>query len=400
MSYNKHTWATGNVVGAVDLNRMEQGIEDASGGGGDVGYSCEDGWEELYSYTFPQDTHQSHGSGGYYSTASEQMLLPNRIKVEINSEEYILDGTVGASEIFYGAPTTGGVYPDNYTFDFSEYPFSIENITDSEVGYAINFYTQTNDPCIVTISEAAEIVTTTECFEKARGYSCTDSWQEIWSYEFANLEQVYGHDYYAETASPAIYLPSTIKVEINSEEYTLEGVEYGALGNRYYGAPISFDQYSVPVPDFSGEYQFSITNISDGLLEIKLYVPSDGDYDVTISEYGSYITTTECFKMAVNSVVESTFIVTYDTAHMSAPDKTFVEITEAINAGQIVVLHVGNDNDGWMLFPLVYYDASVVVFTFNEVDLNRSILSHEEYVIDSSDVVAQSGGVFSLTPSV
>lgn len=33
MSYNKRTWATGNVVGAVDLNRMEQGIEDASGSG-------------------------------------------------------------------------------------------------------------------------------------------------------------------------------------------------------------------------------------------------------------------------------------------------------------------------------------------------------------------------------
>lgn len=29
MSYTKREWATGNVVGAVDLNRMEQGIEDA-----------------------------------------------------------------------------------------------------------------------------------------------------------------------------------------------------------------------------------------------------------------------------------------------------------------------------------------------------------------------------------
>lgn len=33
MSYTKREWATGNVVGAVDLNRMEQGIEDASDGG-------------------------------------------------------------------------------------------------------------------------------------------------------------------------------------------------------------------------------------------------------------------------------------------------------------------------------------------------------------------------------
>ena len=31
MSYNKRTWVPGNVVGAVDLNRMEQGIEDSRG---------------------------------------------------------------------------------------------------------------------------------------------------------------------------------------------------------------------------------------------------------------------------------------------------------------------------------------------------------------------------------
>lgn len=32
MSYTKREWATGNVVGAVDLNRMEEGIEDAGSG--------------------------------------------------------------------------------------------------------------------------------------------------------------------------------------------------------------------------------------------------------------------------------------------------------------------------------------------------------------------------------
>lgn len=61
MSYNKHTWATGNVVGAVDLNRMEQGIEDASSGGAEpliVNYDHRDtetmivyydkSWQEVY----------------------------------------------------------------------------------------------------------------------------------------------------------------------------------------------------------------------------------------------------------------------------------------------------------------------------------------------------------------
>ena len=59
MSYNKHTWATGNVVGAVDLNRMEQGIEDA--GSGDILVVTTSGtdtitmdktWQEIYD-AFP-----------------------------------------------------------------------------------------------------------------------------------------------------------------------------------------------------------------------------------------------------------------------------------------------------------------------------------------------------------
>ena len=32
MSYTKREWATGNVVGAVDLNRIENGIEEAGSG--------------------------------------------------------------------------------------------------------------------------------------------------------------------------------------------------------------------------------------------------------------------------------------------------------------------------------------------------------------------------------
>ena len=63
MSYTKHTWATGNVVGAVDLNRMEQGIEDAGSSGSSevlvISSSENDGiitldktWQEIYD-AFP-----------------------------------------------------------------------------------------------------------------------------------------------------------------------------------------------------------------------------------------------------------------------------------------------------------------------------------------------------------
>ena len=60
MSYTKREWATGNVVGAVDLNRMESGIEDAGSGQvlvvnltSNAGTTTADKtWQEIYD-AFP-----------------------------------------------------------------------------------------------------------------------------------------------------------------------------------------------------------------------------------------------------------------------------------------------------------------------------------------------------------
>ena len=234
------------------------------------------------------------------------------------------------------------------------------------------------------------------------GYECEESWQEIWSYDFNSLSHhtQYGDDYYYEYGANPKLLPTTIKVEINSEEYILEGTAYSTY-NMYWGAPLVSDGYGGKKPDFSGEYQFSIAfKAGEGMPEIELYVPTDGDYDVTISEYAPYITTTDCFKRAVNSVTSGTFIVTYNPNEMSAFDKTFAEITEAIDAGQTVVLRVGNDNDGWGMFALSYYSESQIVFTYNEVYVNSSLLYHEEYVLDWNDIKNNDSAQYSLTPSV
>ena len=56
MSYTKHEWATGNVVGAVDLNRIENGIEDAGSGQTlvvtDTDGTLDKTWQEIYD-AFP-----------------------------------------------------------------------------------------------------------------------------------------------------------------------------------------------------------------------------------------------------------------------------------------------------------------------------------------------------------
>ena len=373
------------------MSYNKQGIEDASGGGSDCGYSCEESKALLTQESITTVMYNDFAEGQFQNIQS----LPTPagdIIVTFNGVEYRCPNMGNDMMPLYGAQWNAGA------IDWSEYPFIIA--TGELSGVFIN--TQTAGTYSVKIETIRESVITSECFEKARGYSCTDGWHEIWDYDYTNLQQTYGYDFYRQSVTPATMLPSTIKIEINSEEYVIEGTEFGVYGDMYYGAPVSPDQVDVLVPDFSGEYQFSIVNMSgEGIAQIVLYVPSDGAYYVTISEVSTVVTTTECFKDAVNSVVKSTFIVTYDPTIMSAPDKTFAEITEAINAGQTVVLHAGNDNDGWSLFPLVYYDASVVVvFTITQVSLANSTLYYEEYVIDSSDVVTHDSGIFSLTPSV
>lgn len=60
MSYTKREWATGNVVGAVDLNRMEEGIEDSRGilvvnrvyDSVNDSYALDKTWQEIYD-AFP-----------------------------------------------------------------------------------------------------------------------------------------------------------------------------------------------------------------------------------------------------------------------------------------------------------------------------------------------------------
>ena len=87
MSYTKREWATGNVVGAVDLNRMEEGIEDAGSGQvlvvTDTDGTLDKTWQEIYD-AFPNVYiiygnskiacySMTYDSGGYYITLPNSM---------------------------------------------------------------------------------------------------------------------------------------------------------------------------------------------------------------------------------------------------------------------------------------------------------------------------------------
>lgn len=89
MSYTKRTWATGNVVGAVDLNRMEQGIEDSRGilvvnsvyNENNNLYTLDKTWQEIYD-AFPFVIEYRTGAEGKYIIRG----------IKNSNGDYIVDG--------------------------------------------------------------------------------------------------------------------------------------------------------------------------------------------------------------------------------------------------------------------------------------------------------------------
>ena len=75
MSYIKREWTNGNVVGAVDLNRIEQGIEDSRGilvvnvvyDNNTEIYTLNKTWQEIYdAFPFVIEYHNEMGIEGKY----------------------------------------------------------------------------------------------------------------------------------------------------------------------------------------------------------------------------------------------------------------------------------------------------------------------------------------------
>ena len=91
MSYNKRTWATGNVVGAVDLNRIENGIADSRGilvvnavyDSENNSYTLDKTWQEIYdAFPFVIEYYNENGEEGKYTIHG----------IETNNDNYTVLG--------------------------------------------------------------------------------------------------------------------------------------------------------------------------------------------------------------------------------------------------------------------------------------------------------------------
>lgn len=183
MSYNKRTWATGNVVGAVDLNRIENGIAD-------IDVDEIRGWGVQNTQLFSETVTTTVGEMGLPEAVFSYATLINSssIIVTLNGTEYTCPRQEAEGAYFYG-----GIDAAEGTPDFSNFPFFIVS------GDANTLYTETTGVFVVIVS--IEAINASDDFQLAVQTAMpgvfpfqvtlgTTTWQEVYE-AVASGQQAY-----------------------------------------------------------------------------------------------------------------------------------------------------------------------------------------------------------------
>ena len=150
MAFEPKTWAYGDTITAEELNRMEQGIAEAS----DKGYECVIDKDTLFDGV----ANVVSGGEGMYN-----WQFPNGVMIDADSIEVVFNGTsynlnkqsYQGSFYYYGE--IGQTGPA-----FTTYPFLI--MVQSTM---TELYVPNRGDYNIEISSNVEIAETSECFEKA-----------------------------------------------------------------------------------------------------------------------------------------------------------------------------------------------------------------------------------------
>ena len=153
MSYEKQTWANGDVITAEKLNHIEEGIAE----GGDAGYECEE-TEIVYFDGSVVVTTQDMG-GGYTSTEGSftpELAIPTRdtLEIKLNGDQLELSKSyssesVTAYSIYIPSYVSISVFADHATLMMVEegtYSLSIKDVSRSAT-YTECFKTAVTDVC-------------------------------------------------------------------------------------------------------------------------------------------------------------------------------------------------------------------------------------------------------------
>lgn len=160
MSYEKQTWRCGDTITADRMNHIEDGIANV-----DVGYSCSEGWVTLTDESVTTEP-PALGTMINGAFAYAEPITADTIKVTFNGTEYTCNKQINRfGYAYYGANIA---VPIGETVDWTQYPFAIDRGTEGNL-----LTTETAGTYQVKIEAYEKTVETSECFDRARGYSCS-----------------------------------------------------------------------------------------------------------------------------------------------------------------------------------------------------------------------------------
>ena len=153
MSYTKREWATGNVVGAVDLNRIENGIADA-----DIDVDEIRGWGMQNTQLFNETvTTVDDGGIAWGDFAYSTPITGTTITVTFNGTDYTVNRGEGEYGYYYGE-----VSDDEPSF--SNYPFFIAPYIDAFVS---SNSIATQNAGTYTIAVSTDVIEVSDTFSDA-----------------------------------------------------------------------------------------------------------------------------------------------------------------------------------------------------------------------------------------
>lgn len=127
MSYEKHTWQTGEVITADKLNNLEAGVES-----GQNGYEITDTYTTLIDTLNIVATNEDEYNPPYYSfdqsnfTEEGYEFINNKtgtetLRITFDGEEYLVVGNTNTNN--WGASSIWDEDTQTESWDWSEYPF-------------------------------------------------------------------------------------------------------------------------------------------------------------------------------------------------------------------------------------------------------------------------------------
>lgn len=285
MAYDKHTWTCDEPITVERLNHIEDGIANA-GGDCDCGYECT---ETLTTLTEESVTTIAQGNFNMGALSYSQMIDADTITVTFDGTEYECPKIEAFDANLYGGVSlTPSLHPD-----FSQYPFTILSEASGN-----SFATETAGTYTVKIEAVEEIVTTTPCFDKARGYSCDEEMVTLTEETATTVvdpedpeDEAWATLEYSELINQ-----DTITVTFNGTEYECEVAEEDGWYN--YGAS------NADTWDWS-EYPFQVSSLQQlGGSINHLVTQNAGTYSIKIEAVEETVTITPCFEAAVKQANE------------------------------------------------------------------------------------------------